>query len=127
METIRAELASTLTGKRVADIDMGKSISRTPLGGVGLGFKAGSANGDIPSEAIFGTGSGDEAEEGPGLAELRRVVKERQQTRPEGIERQVKLKCSTRSCLALVPHLSVQYSREPFVPYSRLPLETHTC
>lgn len=110
METIRAELASTLTGRREIGIDMGKSISRTTPGGLGLGFRTGAADGDISSEAIFGTGCEDGVEEDSGVAELRRAVEKRQRTRPEGIERQVKL--CTDCYLVLVLQFSVESSRE---------------
>lgn len=90
VEAIRAELASTLTGRRVIGTDLGKGISRTVDDGLRLGFRASAVGGGTSSEDIFGIGNEDGVgEDRPGLEELRLAVERRQRTRPDGIALQV--------------------------------------
>lgn len=104
VEAIRAQLSATLTGARLSDSSYGNtndlsksintSISRTTPG---LGLVAsvdsntiGGGGGRIGDDDIFGEGDQEDGTCLLSLAELQRAVEERKQTRPAGIERQVR-------------------------------------
>lgn len=90
MDSIRAKLASTFSGRRVTGLNLSKSISRTVPSGLSLGFTAAAAGGGMSSASICGGGYADgKEEEVLGLMALREAVENRRRARPEGIERQV--------------------------------------